>query len=98
MKNKEIKERLRRAVEAQTPDIYQNVASKPIVKKEEMINMRKGKNIKKAVYAVGLAMAACLCVFVVGVQAENARVISIVDMDLNPSLEIQINGKDQVTE
>lgn len=99
MNNYEIENHIRSAVEAVTPDIYDKVVSAPIHKEIEDYTNFQAKNKKnpyRKIYGTIAAMAACLLFFFAGVNWSNGKVISIVDIDVNPSIEIQMNKKDQV--
>lgn len=99
MKNYEIENHIRSAVRTVTPDIYDRVADMPVHKEvEDFTNIQsKGKrSAYKKIYGAAAAMAACLLFFFAGIYWAEGRIISIVDIDVNPSIEIQMNKKDKV--
>lgn len=95
MEKWEIENHIKSAIETMTPDVYEKVSSVDILKKKKedyKKTTRKKKN--KWLYAVG-TIAACLFL-VIGFQIQMNQVISIIEIDVNPSIEIQVNGNDKV--
>lgn len=101
MKNGEIKEKVRRAYTHAAPDVLETVLSD--CREEQKGNVTAMTTTKKnstwGRRLVGLA--ACLCLLAGGVWGvqdyrTNHRVDAVVSLDVNPSVEIQVNRKDRV--
>ncbi len=106
MKNKYIEKNLASAVSQMVPeDMFERISLKltPAPRKERTsmimtVNSNKNKtNVKKA---VSLAIAACL-IIAVGLfgftyYSNNVAVESVIDIDVNPSVELTTNKKDRV--
>ncbi len=99
--NTEIEKKLSDAVEKMVPDnmlerIEQNIVPKP---ERTVINMTSN-NTKKSVKWIGVAVAACLVIaigiFGAGYYSNNFATDSVVDIDVNPSIEIVTNKNDKV--
>lgn len=106
MKNKDIEKNLASAVSQMVPeDMFERISLKltPAPEKERTsmimtVNSNKNKaNFKKA---VSLAIAACMIIAVglVGFTyySNNVAVESVIDIDVNPSVELTTNKKDRV--
>ncbi|MEG0833571.1 MAG: hypothetical protein RSD39_06400 [Oscillospiraceae bacterium] len=98
MTEKSINESLKRAVGNMTPDIWGEISSKAVRKNEgtEIIMDVKKKNRTKIVGLIAAAAAVVVCVFGVTQYMASSIVDSIIDIDVNPSIEITANKKDRV--
>ncbi len=100
MTEKEIMEKLRRAYNHGTPEVLDAVLSDCKEQKGQGIVMMKTKKRKPwALRMAGVAAALCLVVGgAVGLRnyQVNHRVDATVSLDVNPSVEIQVNRKDRV--
>ncbi len=100
MKNREIEAKLKRSVSAAAPDVLQQVISDCKEQKGRVVYMEKTKK-KRSIAARIAAVAAAFVVIAAGVTGfqiyrTNYRVASVVELDVNPSIEIQVNGKEKV--
>ena len=102
MKNSEINEKLRRAYENAAPDIRSAVLSDCKKQKGQIIEMNPPVKRKKN-YLRLAAIAACLCLcvtagalFGIGAYRAENTVDSTVSLDVNPSIELQINKNERV--
>ena len=98
MTDRELELRLKKAVEACTPDVLEKVMAGCDNYKETIIPFEK----KKSTFSRIVAVAAC-AVFVGaglwGLLSLNAsKVASIVSLEVNPSIELRINKEEEVLE
>ena len=101
MTDRELELRLKAAVEAHTPDVLERVLSDcDRVKGQKVITMKP----KKKYGYLRLAAAAAAIVLVLGLGVLGASrmnaggVASIVMLDVNPSIELKLNGEREVLE
>lgn len=90
---------LKQAIEDITPDVFEKVAASPNEKlqKEDWL-MDEAKSWKKihTIFRGAAALAACL-ILVLGIRVFwNNQIDSTIDIDVNPSVEIQTNRRNQV--
>ncbi len=110
MNNKQIEEKLKNAVSHATPDVLENILSQCSNEKGTVIDMtqmfedKSNKSSRKhTAIAVGAA-AAAIALFATGIFAGSRfsyltnAVDSIVEIDVNPSVQLQINRKEKVLE
>ena len=100
MTEHEINEKLRQAFDHATPDVWDAVLSDCKAQKGRVYLMTETKKRKTWVTKVA-TIAACLCLLVgAGVGFQNYQVNHVVDttvsLDVNPSIEIQVNQKERV--
>ena len=100
MTKREINEKIRQAFDHATPDILDTVLSDCKEQKGRVYVMTETKKRKTWVTEVA-SIAACLCLIVgaaIGFQnyQMNRIVDTIVSLDVNPSIEIQVNQKERV--
>ncbi len=101
MENKNMENKVKSAFEHATPDIYDTIANDIKDSKGQVILMTKKNNgwLKR-----GLAIAAALAIIVTGVFVANNQkkigdeVISVVSLDVNPSLQIKLKKDNVVKE
>lgn len=111
MQEKDIREKLNQELEEMAPDMLEKILSKPIepVKNEkELFGRNKSlfkekKNIKQYfIVPAMLAVAACLVMAVIlmkplfNVQNNNTKMAFSIIVDVNPSVEIQVNKDGKV--
>lgn len=111
MQEKDIREKLNQELEEMAPDMLEKILSKPIepVKNEkELFGRNKSlfkekKNIKQYFIVLAmLAVAACLVMAVIlmkplfNVQNNNTKMAFSIIVDVNPSVEIQVNKDGKV--
>ena len=100
MTDRELNEKLRQAYEHATPDVLDAVLSDCNEQKGRVVSMTTEKK-KKTWLRPLIAAAACLCLLLGGgFGVRNYRVNHTVDatvsLDVNPSVEIQVNQKERV--
>lgn len=100
--NKNIQKNLSDAVRQMIPDdMYERISQNIVPDTERIMNMNTPVTVKKSPMKwIGIAVAACLLI-VCGTlggfyYSGNMMVDSIVDIDVNPSIEIFTNKKDKV--
>ena len=111
MQEKDIREKLNQELEEMAPDMLEKILSKPIepVKNEKELFGRnkplfkEKKNIKQYfIVPAMLAVAACLVMAVIlmkplfNVQNNNTKMAFSIIVDVNPSVEIQVNKDGKV--
>ena len=102
MTNQELERRLNRALSHAAPDDLEGVLSRCETRKGTVIPMTNNKieqpRSKKT--WLSLAAAACLALVVTGggfgYYRANHTVASIVSLDVNPCVELTVNGKEKV--
>ena len=101
MTDQKLNDKIRRAFEKATPDVLNAVLSE-CNKKGQEITMTTTRTKEKNRWIGKLApLAACLCLFVgagfgVAAYRVNHTVDATVSLDVNPSIEIQVNRKERV--
>lgn len=97
MTNREIEQKLKQEVEAAVPDVLASVMARCDQKKGQVIQMPKKKNIfmKVAAIAASLALILGLGLFAFSYFGSN-DVASIVTLDVNPSIELQLDKNARV--
>ncbi len=100
--NKNIQKNLSDAVRQMIPDdMYERISQNIVPETERIMNMNTPVTVKKSPMKwIGIVAAACLLI-VCGTlggfyYSGNMMVDSIVDIDVNPSIEISTNKKDKV--
>lgn len=94
-KNQTIKNALHRAVISQVPDVYDRVAHQPVQKSIEPFVAVAAKPRPRPVWSMATAFIS-LSIFLFGAWFMLLRVDSTIDLDVNPSIEIQINRLERV--
>ncbi len=110
MNNKQIEEKLKNAVSHATPDVLENILSQCSNEKGTVIDMtqmfedKSNKSSRKHTAIAFGAAAAAIALFATGIFAGSRfsyltnTVDSIVEIDVNPSVQLQINRKEKVLE
>lgn len=101
MTNRETESRIKKAVEACTPDVLDSVISQCTDKKGDVIIMTKKNNnfVKKfAAVAAALIVLVGAGTFGYNYYSTANTVASIVSIDVNPGIEMTLNGKAKVIE
>lgn len=99
MAHKDMENKIRHAFEAATPDVLDKVLRNCHEQKGTVIPMtnKKRKNwIPKVVAAAAMLVLVLGLGLGFGIYQENYKVVSTVSIDVNPSLEIHLNGKHRV--
>lgn len=99
-----VEHKLRRAVKHATPDMKEQIMAKcreAKVDKSSPIIMRTPRNKRReTIYALIAAAAVILLSFNVGLDVYHtsvqSRVMTVVDIDVNPSIELKINKEDRI--
>ncbi len=100
MNKKERKEKLIQLFDEQVPDQFNQILSKcQKVKKERKIIMTEKR--KKFNWKLSFTFASCILLLIIGGGLFynynlNNKIDSIIDIDVNPSIELQINKKDKI--
>jgi hypothetical protein len=94
-KNESIEQSLRRAVRLQVPDVYSRVANQPVRKDIEPFVPAAAKRRSGLAWSIAASLMS-LALFVFGAWFMLLRVDSTIDLDVNPSIEIQINRLERV--
>lgn len=97
MTDRELELRLKKAVEACTPDVLDKVMAECDNYKENIIPFKRKKNRFRQLSAVAAAVTVVLGLSAFGI-ANMDRVASVVSLEVNPSIELQINKKEEVIE
>jgi hypothetical protein len=97
MTNEKMEQRLAAAIEKTAPDDVSGVLSRCEARKGTVINMTTKKATKRSWTSL---IAACLAVMLLGggglfYQQANA-VVSVVSLDVNPSIELKVNRSEKV--
>lgn len=100
MTDQKLNDKIRRAFEKATPDVLDAVLSE-CNKKGQGITMTTTRTKKNRWIGKLAGLAACLCLFVgagfgVAAYRVNHTVDATVSLDVNPSIEIQVNQKERV--
>lgn len=99
MKNKTIEARLNKEIEQTVPDIFDSIVNAPIVKMEEHDYITRQSMVKKSKYQKKL-LAVCinfiLIIIVFTSRYQFSTTDSIIDIDVNPSIEINLNRQGKV--
>ena len=98
----DIESRIHRGISQMAPDVFQNVLADKSPRLETEIWMTKeepkdNRNIwMRAARTAALAAACCVLILGLGVYQMILKVDSVVEIDVNPSLELEINKSDRV--
>ena len=97
--NDEIASHLKSAVETLTPNVLDQIdlSAPQLLYMEPPRHLKTYRRMRRAVTAA----AACLCIAALyggGVRWQNTRVESVIGLDVNPSIEISVNRKDEILE
>ena len=95
--NDEIASHLKSAVETLTPNVLDQIdlSAPQLLYMEPPRHLKTYRRMRRAVTAA----AACLCIAALyggGVRWQNTRVESVIGLDVNPSIEISVNRKDEI--
>ncbi len=93
MTNQELEARLKKALEAQAPNDLEAVLSRCGQQEGSVVTMKKRNN---RIFAAAAAAAACLALALGVGYSVNNKVASLVSLDVNPSIQLDLNKKDRV--
>ena len=97
MTNRQIEQRLKAAVQSQAPDDLEGVLSRCEQKERSTVVMRKQTSRNSKIFAGLAAAAACLALaFGINWYASAGRVAAHVSLDVNPSIQLDLNRKERV--
>jgi hypothetical protein len=94
-KDRAINQALRRAVISQVPDVYSRVVCQPVRREIESFIVTQAKHSPKFIWRLSVALMS-ITLFVFGAWFMLLRVDSIIGLDVNPSIEIQVNRLERV--
>lgn len=95
--NEEIASHLRSAMDTLTPDVLDRIDLQ--TPQEIYADRSKVTRLYRRFRTAGIAVAACLCVAVMGAGVtvfQNSRIDSFIGIDVNPSVELSVNRNDKV--
>lgn len=100
MNNKKIEAGLNRAIENITPNVYENILAVPVrkMRAHDHISMQTIRPIRRS-YSFQMATVFALFVVVIGIfigWSQFFQVYGVVDLDVNPSIELTINRQNRV--
>lgn len=97
--NKRIEDSLAKGMRDIAPDVYSKVIQAPFedAVSEDWLPKPKSLSRSKVLYRTAAVLAACLLLLLgVVYYSGNLLTDTVISLDVNPSLEIQVNKKDQV--
>ena len=103
MKKKDIEKTLSDAVFAVMPtDMFENIEKRLDPEKERIVTMKEVKNSKRKPKLIAVIAAAC-AILIVGIfggllYSNNYAIDSVIDIDVNPCIEMKTNKKNIVRE
>lgn len=102
MKNKDIENKIKTAVQHSVPDILDSILSDCEEQKGEVLYMNTQIKKHRSWVRTFAAIAAVFALFIIGITGYgiygNRAVDSIISFDVNPSLEIKVNRNEKVLE
>ncbi|MBR4073990.1 MAG: cell wall protein, partial [Firmicutes bacterium] len=98
MSNRDIENRLRRAVEQSVPDVREAILSRCENPEGKVIEMKEMRKNKSSGWKRIVAAAAMVAVIFggAGMYVQGNAVDSIIELDVNPSVELSVNKKERV--
>ena len=99
MKEKEIRDKLLNAYNTQIPDMYDEILLKCHKKKGKEVMMEEKKKFNWGLpFAVAFSLLILLSGGLFYNYNLNMKVESIIDIDVNPSIELEVNKKDKIVD
>ena len=101
MNNRQILKSIRQVVSWITPDVYEKVASTPVKKMNQHDHITRQTPVRsrptsQLLWLPAAAVSLVMMAFLYGGWFQFLRVDSVVDLDVNPSIEIQVNRMNRV--
>ncbi|MBO5666377.1 MAG: PepSY domain-containing protein [Firmicutes bacterium] len=98
MNNRDVENRLRRAVEQSVPDLRDSILSRCEEREGKVIEMKDKRKNKKSSWKrlAAVAAMAALVFGGAGLYVQGSAVDSIIELDVNPSVELSVNKKERV--
>lgn len=98
MEHEKIEQRLKNAIEISTPNIFDEVANEKIIKmgERDMIMEGRKKTNKRKQFIAACSSLAAVFVIGLGILMSTNAVESIIEIDVNPGIEITANKNDKV--
>lgn len=98
MNNRDVENRLRRAVEQSVPDVRDSILSRCENPEGKVIEMKEMRKNKSSGWKRIVAAAAMVAVIFggAGMYVQGNAVDSIIELDVNPSVELSVNKKERV--
>lgn len=93
MNNSDLEFKLKKVISDNTPDVFPKIKNTIANREEKVMKSNKLSFIK---YAVAACFALCITVGGYGTYAYNYKTDSIIDIDVNPSIELLVNKKEKV--
>jgi len=99
MNHREIEERIKQAVEHSVPDVSEAILSR-CGEEGKVIEMKDRREKKKSGWKKYAAVAAIALLMIGGggMYLQNSAVDSVIELDVNPSIELSVNKKERVVE
>ena len=98
MKNREIKQKIIREIEQETPDVLDSI----LLDCNEKEKIMENKKTKKSIFAPLSVALACIILLIGVITFGGYNILyktdAIIEFDVNPSIELKINSRDQITE
>ena len=98
MNNRDIEKKLRRAVEQNVPDVRDSILSRCEEREGKVIEMKEMRKNKSSSWKRFVAAAAMVALVFggAGMYVQGNAVDSIIELDVNPSVELSVNKKERV--
>lgn len=101
MKDTDIEMRIKAAVENTVPNVLGNILSECEEQKGKVVSMEKTNKKKRwiaTISAVAAALVLVVCGTVYGSYADNSKVDSVIEIDVNPSIELKVSKSEKILE
>ena len=99
MTNRDVESKIKQAFENATPDLLDAILQKSQQQKGKVIYMEKKKNKTasiRRITAIAAALVLCVGGFAGYSAYTNLAVDSVIELDVNPSIELEVNSKERV--
>ena len=99
MTNRDVESKIKQAFENATPDLLDAILQKSQQQKGKVIYMEKKKNKTapiRRITAIAAALVLCIGGFAGYSAYANLAVDSVIELDVNPSIQLEVNSKERV--
>lgn len=98
MNNRNVEDKLRRAVEQSVPDVRDSILSRCEEREGTVMEMKERKRKNRSSWKRIVAAAAMVALVFggAGMYVQSSAVDSIIELDVNPSVELSVNKKERV--